>query len=463
MKILIASILIIFLSLNTVSAQIQLEQTTVDTSTIITGLDIPWEILWGPDDQLWITERFGRVSRINPETGQQDIILDISNTVHQNSESGLLGMVMHPDFSTHPYVYLAFTYKPGASILERIVRYEYSGGQLVNEFILLDNIAGNTNHDGCRLIITPDYKLFITTGDAQNQQSAQNLESLSGKVLRLNLDGSVPDDNPWPGNPVYSFGHRNPQGLFLAPNGILYSSEHGPTTDDELNIIEAGRNYGWPAVHGFCNLPAEITFCLDNNVREPLVAWTPTIATSDIIYYDHPSIPEWQGHILMTTLKNKRLYVLELDETGASVTGQTEYFYNLWGRLRDICMAPDGSLYLATNGPDWNNSQPFTHSIVKVWNPEYIASSASANTVQNSVKLFPNPVKNLVHILVGPAMIGQKIRFISGGGITVFEQQIDSTFTSIPIHALNNGTYIVLIGGRDNPIFSAKMVILKED
>jgi glucose/arabinose dehydrogenase len=179
------------------------------------------------------------------------------------------------------------------NIKERIVRYEYSDGQLTDEFILLDNIQGNTTHDGCRMIILPDQTLLFSTGDAQNQPAAQNLEHLSGKFLRLHLDGSIPDDNPFPANPVYSLGHRNAQGLYLASNGIIYSSEHGPSTDDELNIIEPGRNYGWPDVHGFCDLPAEITFCDENNVKEPLEAWTPTIATSDIVYYDHDAIPEW--------------------------------------------------------------------------------------------------------------------------------------------------------------------------
>ena len=152
--------------------------------------------------------------------------------------------------------------------------FKYENGTLENEFILLDNIPGNTTHIGCRMIIMPDNTLLFSTGDAQNQPSAQDVDQLTGKIHRLNLDGTIPNDNPFPGNSVYSFGHRNVQGLFLGPNGIIYSSEHGPSTDDEFNIIEAGMNYGWPNVHGFCDSPSEVAFCDENDVFEPLVADT---------------------------------------------------------------------------------------------------------------------------------------------------------------------------------------------
>lgn len=379
-----------FISLN-LHSQVLLEQTTVDTATVIQGLDIPWEIQWGPDDRLWVTERYGRVSRVHPETGDQDVILDISDQVLQSGESGLLGMALHPDFESYPYVYLAYTYQAPGEIKVKIVRFEYIDGMLTDETILLDGIPGSYNHDGCRLVITPDLKLLASTGDALNQASAQDIDALSGKILRLHLDGSVPADNPWPGNPVWSFGHRNAQGLFLAANGILYSSEHGPSTDDELNIIEKGRNYGWPNVHGFCDLPEEITFCTANNVQEPLVAWTPTIATSDIVFYDHPSIPEWQNSILLTTLKNKRLYALKMDGAGSQVVSENQYFINYWGRLRDVCIGPNGEIYLATNGEDWTNTEPFTHRIIKVWNPEFTSVGQLDGGTVGQMEIYPNP------------------------------------------------------------------------
>ena len=454
----------LFFGINS-NAQIQLEETTLDTSTIITGLDIPWEIQWGPDNWLWITERYGRVSRINPETGEQNVILDISPQVYQSGESGLLGMVLHPDFEANPYVYMAYTYRPSTSILEKIVRYTYSSGQLVNETVLLDNIRGNTTHDGCRLLITPDMKLLATTGDAQNQPASQNIDDLSGKLLRLNLDGSVPDDNPWPGNPVWSFGHRNAQGLFLAPNGILYSSEHGPATDDELNIIEVGRNYGWPDVHGYCDLPDEMTFCDENNVAEPIAAWTPTVAASDIIFYDHPSIPEFQNSILMTTLKNKRLYAMKLDGTGTEVMEENQYFNGTWGRLRDICKGPDGALFLATNGPDWGNSEPFTHSIVKVWNADWSGVGLDDPEVKKKlIEVFPNPASDEIQIRL--KMQDSRPRMIalySIDGRIIWQKMVEpgtpaKTEEHIDISNLPAGMYFVKLQ-HENGIATSKLIV----
>lgn len=442
-----------------ISGQIYIGETEVDTATVITGLDIPWEIQWGPDDHLWITERFGRVSRIDPESGQQDIILDISDVVYQYGESGLLGMVLHPGFEDEPYVFMAYTYRPDGSILERIVRYEYDGNSLLNEFILLDNIQGNTTHDGCRLIILPDTTLLFTTGDAQNQPAAQDLDHLSGKILRLNLDGSIPDNNPFPNNPVYSFGHRNAQGLYYSSNGLIYSSEHGPSTDDEFNIIEPGRNYGWPNVHGFCNLPDEQVFCENNNVFEPLAAWTPTIATSDIILYDHSSIPEWQDKILMTTLKNKRIYVLELNEEGTSIVGEEHFFTDWWGRLRDICQAPDGSVYLATNGSDWGNSDPFTHSIIRIWNPDNVSVPNFENNSHSTVSLTPNPAHDFIKIDVSNNFVGHHVKIYSIKGNLIFKQLIDSSSFRISTDSLAYGTLVFVIESEKEILFSKKILI----
>lgn len=451
-------LLIIHTSMN---SQVQLRETTLDTATIITGIDIPWEIQWGPDNFIWTTERYGRVSRIDPVTGDQDVILDISDLVYQNSESGLLGMVLHPDFENNPYVYMAYTYINGG-IKEKVVRYEYDGEILIDEFILLDNIHGNTTHDGCRMIILPDNTLMFTTGDAQNQPAAQDLEHLSGKVHRLNLDGSIPADNPFPGNPVYSYGHRNAQGLFLASNGIIYSSEHGPSTDDELNIIEEGRNYGWPNVHGYCDLPAEQDFCEANNVKEPIAAWTPTIAVSDIIYYDHPAIPEWQNKILLTVLKNKHLRVMELDEDGTTVLGSEQFFNNWWGRLRDVCVDPQGAIYLATNGPSWSNTQPFTHSIIKVWNAEYVSIDEQDVQSKISCKLFPNPANDRIKLSLQNIKPGWDAKIFSIDGKLLMEQTIDSELTTIDTDGLQAGMYFITINQNREVLHTDKLFIVRK-
>ena len=223
-----------------------LDSTEVTARVVKDSLDIPWEIIWGPDDYIWVTERFGRVSRINPQTGEQKVLLNMSSDVYQRSEAGMLGMVLHPDFENNPYVFVAYTYLVGNSIRERLVRFNYQPDTLIAADTLIENIPGNTTHIGCRLIILPDNTMLMTTGDAQEQSLPLNKTSVVGKILRLNLDGSIPGDNPNPNSLVWSYGHRNAQGLWLAPNGVIYSSEHGPTTDDELNILTVNKNYGWP-------------------------------------------------------------------------------------------------------------------------------------------------------------------------------------------------------------------------
>ncbi len=370
----------------------QLETTTLTSRTVISGIDIPWEIHWGPDNHIWMTERYGRVSRVNPTTGKQDVLLDLSSEVYNRSEAGLLGLVLHPDFANNPYVYFAYTYVDTNSILEKLVRYTYENEKLTSPLTLVHGIKGNTTHIGSRLLITADNKLLMTTGDAQDQSLPQKRSSLVGKLLRINLDGSIPADNPNPNSLIWSSGHRNAQGLCLAPNGILYSSEHGPTTDDELNIIKKNRNYGWPTVHGLCDSPPESAFCIDSNVVEPLVAWTPTIAPSDIAWYDHPAIPEWRGKLLMTVLKNKQLIAFEFNDEGTTVTKQTTYLQNDFGRLRDICFSTDGKVYLATNGNSWSNTQPFTHSIIELSNKDYVTTNLGVLDNLN-LKIGPNPLK----------------------------------------------------------------------
>lgn len=248
--------------------------TTVTASALAANLSTIWELAWGPDNFIWMTERAGRISRVNPATGQVLPLLTIAD-VTENNESGLLGLVLDPDFATTPYVYVVYNYTDAGVLKEKLVRFTYSAAAntLTAPRVLLGNLVATTTHSGSRLLILPDRTLLMTTGDAQQQPDAQNMASLNGKILRLNLDGTVPANNPTPGSYGYTLGHRNPQGLVQLPDGRIYSSEHGPNNDDEINRIEAGRNYGWPTVEGLCDLPAEMTFCTANNVREPLTTY----------------------------------------------------------------------------------------------------------------------------------------------------------------------------------------------
>lgn len=323
-----------------------------DIKILTSGLSQPWELAWGPDNFIWMTERDGKVSRLDPASGKVTVIADIQEVV-SNGEGGLLGMVLHPDFATVPEVFVAYNYNKGNTYTEKIVKFRYNGTNLVDPITLLDNITANTYHNGSRLMIQ-DKKLFISTGDSGDQPLSQNMNSVNGKLLRLNLDGSIPSDNPFTGSAIWSLGHRNAQGLVFA-NNTLYSSEHGPNNDDEFNIIQKGKNYGWPEVEGFCDDSDEKGFCTQKNVVEPLKAWTPTIAVCGIDYYNNDLIPQWKNSVLMTTLKDKTLYQLKLNATGDKVDNIIEIFRDTYGRLRDVCVAPDGKVYVATGNGGSND------------------------------------------------------------------------------------------------------------
>jgi glucose/arabinose dehydrogenase len=314
-------------------------------SVIASNLSHPWEILWGPDNHIWMTERGGRISRLNPATGSVTPLHTINDVV-SNGEGGLLGMALHPNFTTTPQVFVVYNYNTGGNYREKVVRYTYNGTSLASPVTLIDNIGASNIHNGSRVLIVND-KLFISTGDAANSSNAQNANSLNGKILRLNLDGSIPSDNPVAGNPYWTIGHRNPQGLVFA-NNRLYSSEHGPSNDDEINIIEKGRNYGWPDVEGFCD-GSESGTCSSRNVKEPIKTWTPTAATCGLDYYNSDLIPQWKNSLLMVTLKNSRLYQMKMDNSFASISGTNEYYTNKYGRLRDLCISPDGRVFLASS------------------------------------------------------------------------------------------------------------------
>lgn len=317
------------------------------TEVLTQSLIYPWDIVYGPDSYIWFTERGGKISRLNPKNGVITLVHTITE-VNSIGEGGLLGMALHPQFDTNPYLFVVYDYGTTTRYKEKVVRYTFNNGVLTDPLILVDNIPASSNHNGSRLLITPDLKLLITTGDATVAANAQDTASLSGKILRINLDGSVPEDNPFPNSRIWSYGHRNPQGLVMA-NNKLYSSEHGADSDDEINLIEKGRNYGWPNIQGFCNTTQEKAFCAANDVAEPLIAWTPTIAPSGLMYYNSDYIPQWKNSLLAVTLKGSKLLQLQLDESGTKITDSSESFVNQFGRLRALCMSPDGKVYLATS------------------------------------------------------------------------------------------------------------------
>ncbi|HEV7330911.1 MAG TPA: PQQ-dependent sugar dehydrogenase [Flavisolibacter sp.] len=341
-----------------IEKQVRLDSTVVGVSTILSGLDVPWEITWGPDNQIYMTEQGGTVSRVDPKTGKRTVLLHVPD-VYRKRSMGLLGMAVSPDFKKHPYIFLDYTYLKGEKVVSRLVRYTITEDTLTAPLVLLEDIPGANGHNGSRITIGADGKLILSTGDATVSENAQNTASVNGKILRLNIDGTIPADNPIPGSPVWSWGHRNIQGLAFGRNGILYSSEHGDATDDEVNIITKAKNYGWPQVQGYADQPEEKAFLQDSAITEPLKAWTPTIAPAGIDYYSGAAIPEWNHSLLLTTLKGSSLYVLKLDKKGAVISSEKVFFSNEFGRIRDVCVSLSGEIYLSTSNRDWNPAAGF--------------------------------------------------------------------------------------------------------
>lgn len=326
--------------------------TPLRVETLVSGLDTPWDLAWGPDGAIWVTERPGTISRVDAATGAITRVGHVD--VVEVSESGLMGIAFHPDFASQPYVYVTHSYRSGRDIRNRLVRMRFDGATLGEPQVLLDNIPGAGNHNGSRLTIGPDRFLYMTTGDAGRGTRAQDLSSVAGKVLRLTLDGRPAPGNPF-GTLVYSYGHRNAQGIVFHPEtGVLYVAEHGPRDNDEVNRVEIGGNYGWPAVHGFCDgdTSGEEAFCSNNDVVGPVTAWTPTVGVSGADFYDADLIPGWKGSLLVTSLRGATLFRLTLSADGREVVEREALFRGEYGRLRDVLVGPRGEVYLATSNRD---------------------------------------------------------------------------------------------------------------
>ncbi len=420
-------------------------QLNFEMSVVATGLENPWELSMGPDGFLWVTERTaGRITRINPADGSKSTLVEIGEVSAPGGQDGLLGMALHPELLTgtgNDYIYAAYTYQdnsrppesresnpssPYRNLYAKIVRltYDSRAGKLVDPVDLILGLPAGRDHNSGRLKMGPDAKLYYSIGDQGNNQlgnycrpiEAQRLPTAGevrgadyiayqGKSLRLNLDGTIPADNPaFNGvrSHVFTYGHRNMQGLDFAPDGTLYAVGHGPKSDDEVNVLQAGKNYGWPHVAGYrdnmayeyarwaeattpCasltfsdveidpsvpraresdwreNFEAPLTTLFtvpdDWNFSDPAcdgvdyICW-PTVAPSSIATYmpGKGGIPGWERTLLITSLKRGSLYVLPLTEDGQTLNGPVQRVLRTENRYRDLAVSPDKRiLYVATD------------------------------------------------------------------------------------------------------------------
>lgn len=316
---------------------------------VATNLTVPWEIVFLPSGDMLVTQRSGELLRI----GDQTKIIQKIQGVNHVGEGGLLGMALSRNFSEDGLLFLYLTSSENGNITNRVERYRLENDKLVEKKILLQGIKGATNHDGGRIAIGQDGYLYIATGDAENQQSSQDKGSLNGKILRITTDGDIPSNNPF-GTAIYSLGHRNPQGLAWDIKGNLWASEHGPSGlasgFDEINLINAGSNYGWPLVTGDDSSEGLVSPVIHSGSSD---TWAP----SGMAYSD--------GSLYFSGLRGEALYQAKIAQDGS--LSLTEHFKGQFGRIRAVVIGPDGNLYFSTSNTDGRgNPDEDDDKIIKV-------------------------------------------------------------------------------------------------
>ena len=323
--------------------------------TVLSGLEVPWSIVWAPDGRMIFTERPGRVRVFQNGTLRAQPLFVVPD-VDARGEAGLMSVALHPQFASNRWLYLSYVYSGDGQRL-RVVRYTETNSGLGDRKLIIEGIPAAPAHAGCRLRFGPDGKLYITTGDATDRELAQKLDSLAGKTLRLNDDGTVPSDNPFVGQAnvrpeIWTYGNRNGQGIDFQPGtNLCFETEHGPSGfdgpggGDEVNILEKGKNYGWPIIHHTQTRAG---------LESPLLEYTPACAPASGMFYRGGAFPEFKGNFFFGCLRGTRLIRVVLD--GRRVISQENLLSGKYGRIRDVAEGPDGNLYFSTSNRDGRGS-----------------------------------------------------------------------------------------------------------
>lgn len=326
--------------------------------TIAEGLEFPWSIAFLPDGTMLVTERSGNLRLIRDGRLVEQPIAGVPD-VYVQSQAGLFDVVLDPDFDNNRLIYLSYAHGRSGRNATRVMRAIFDGSRLSDQQVIFTASPWKhgPNHFGGRMTFLPDGTLLLTTGeDFEQREKAQLLDNHLGKVIRINPDGSVPLDNPFRGTDgalpeIYSYGHRNPQAILVAGDGVIWMHEHGPAGGDELNVIEPGRNYGWPVItHGRDYSGARISpYTEYEGMEQPVTYWVPSIAPAGMAYYDGDLFPQWRGDLFVAALVERS--VRRLDMANGKVAEQEILFRELDERIRDVRAGPDGALYVLTDSP----------------------------------------------------------------------------------------------------------------
>jgi glucose/arabinose dehydrogenase len=332
------------------------KETRFRVETVANGLEVPWGFAWLPNKDLLFTERPGRVRIIENGKLRVEPVFTVPD-VEPSSESGLMDISLHPDFAKNGFLYLGYAYnKDGKHI--KVVRYKYAGDKFTEPKTIIEDIPGAPNHAGMRCRFGPYGKLYVVTGDSTDWNLAQKNDSLAGKTLRLNDDGTIPKDNPFVGKAgyrpeIWTTGHRNPQGLAWQPgSNLVFQTEHGPSGfegrgggADEVNIVEAGKNYGWPTIYGKTAAPG---------MESPLLEYSPACAPASGMFYNGSVFPAFKGNFFFGCLAGRRIIRVVLN--GRTVVSQENLLEGVYGRIREMEEGPDGFIYFSTSNRDGRGS-----------------------------------------------------------------------------------------------------------
>src|SRR3989344_4936720 len=314
------------------------------------GLEVPWGILFTSPTRMLVTERPGRIRIIENGTLLEKPLHTFPE-VSTGGEEGLMSITLHPRYAENKFVYASYAFQTERGMRVEVVRFKDDGNSISDTTRIVTGIPAAQFHAGSELAFGPDGKLYITTGDATERDLAQNLDALAGKILRVNDDGSIPRDNPFPDSPIWSYGHRNPQGIDWDSTGAMYETEHGPSGfdgpggGDEVNRIEKGGNYGWPLVSHDASLEGTVS---------PLLIFTPAEAPASALIYSGKLFPQFKDTLFFGALRGENLMRVLLAD--GKVTGFERLFLEEYGRIREVTEGPDGAIYFSTSNRDGRGS-----------------------------------------------------------------------------------------------------------